>query len=528
MTDFESIYQACKVSERIFVIHPKFKRANFYSQQLRGLALVEGLHAHNHLPVGKRNCIVIGRGVAGLTISAALATMKAAVLSIDKNQTMLETYAWVVHRELHPNIIFWPFQKLRCVTNLPFMNWSCNKAATVRDQLIREWAPFRQIISEETEAVTGIEENKDGLVKIKCESGRVFESNLVIIAAGFLKEKPVEVAKLKRYWTLYESPPDTEVVISGAGDGGLIETATQFFGPGAVDVTRAIAYAIESRPLKDDIAQVESQAVDLADLANEQNDPSKEAEALQLLNNFYSAIVFERPVRDIAEKTKRVPFVRLVYKQASPYLPYVSPINKVMLALCRQVFKDSLDFEQGEIDVPKPYTVGILTKGADKTTLPLDTLLVRYGADHASYEILTSEDQIKALKESEERHIKTLTGMVADEYNEDIFLRRAPMKIAPSIKHQTEKFRAEVEYLVQALMAHIRVNGRLDWKRPLKNPPRKRKANDKDRLWNLIVKSSGPVDAHLQRLFPVEIQAVRITLTESRRRSFRRLEVDNG
>ena len=184
-TGFQDIYDVCKVSERIFVLHPKFRRANFYSQQLRALSLVEGLKENGHLEVGNRSYAVIGRGIAGLTTSAALATLGANVTCVDRAGGTMETYRNVIHRELHPNIIFWPFQPLRPMTNLPFLNWSCNSAAVVRSQILEQWdETFAPIVESVDEEVEQLSERATG-VALRFTSGTELNCDVVIVTRWF-------------------------------------------------------------------------------------------------------------------------------------------------------------------------------------------------------------------------------------------------------------------------------------------------------------------------------------------------------
>ena len=55
----EAVYRACRVTDRLFAMNPYLPQQNFYSQQLRALALVEVL-SELQLQEGWRSVVVVG------------------------------------------------------------------------------------------------------------------------------------------------------------------------------------------------------------------------------------------------------------------------------------------------------------------------------------------------------------------------------------------------------------------------------------------------------------------------------------
>lgn len=73
MTTPADVFDACRLSDRLFVLNPNFKRANFYSQQLRCLALVREMFRRAVLgPPNGIRIVVVGAGISGMTASAAV------------------------------------------------------------------------------------------------------------------------------------------------------------------------------------------------------------------------------------------------------------------------------------------------------------------------------------------------------------------------------------------------------------------------------------------------------------------------
>ena len=298
--DSEDIYHACKVSDRLFILHPEFKRNNFYSQQLRVLGLVEAMVRHGDLDEGARNVAVVGAGVAGLTAAAALMTVNAQTTLIDRDDP-LDAYRDATHRELHPNIIFWPFVELRAITDLPFLNWVCGPASEVRTRILDQWNRHFQDHAEPMikATVTAFEEIGSE-IHIHCKDRKnPIRRHRAIVCMGYEKDHDALEIGCPQYWG---TPPQREdqgaVIVSGIGDGGLIDVAYQFYGTESVAVSRVLAYCLNGKPLKDDIKRIERESLDLA------NDNRQGAS--QKLANFYEKFTLARGDQIEAESFRAI------------------------------------------------------------------------------------------------------------------------------------------------------------------------------------------------------------------------------
>lgn len=509
----EEIYEVCKVTERIFVLHPKFARANFYSQQLRVLALVEALERKKHLAAGGRNCAIVGRGIAGLTAAAALLTRGAPVVTIDRNDAPMADYARVIHREIHPNIILWPFQKLRSMTDLPFLNWSINTASGVRSDVVRQWdESFRAFVPAVTGEVENIRDNgRVALITLK--SGEIIEKNLVVVACGWKLEDPAEAINLTRYWSARDFERGATVTISGTGDGGLIDAATQFFGPNAVAAARTLAYALEDSPAREEIIAAEGSAAALL-IAG------KRDQAFERLNQYYGTLHLEPRV------TEAVTFppnehisVRVIFDRPSPYSPTVAPINKVMIAYCKQRFPSSISIEPGSLTIVPPYTAGVLTTAAGGTSdVSADGLLIRHGAGHAAYDMFVSPERDR-LDVNERSHAETLLNVLEDRYDERLFKTKPKRKLVKTAA-DGKAFFQEVAQRAEQMMTYLKHPARAQ---PVKSPASRRSLHggkNAKALWKIELRVIGALPAHLRPIFPLKAQGVNIALSESDRLRF--------
>jgi hypothetical protein len=486
----ERILDACEIQRGLYVLHPEFQRVNFYSQQLRALALVEGIYRHRGLPEGARNVAVIGAGIAGLTAAAALATVGASVALIEEEEAPLSRYRDAVHRELHPNIIAWPFQRLRAITDLPFLNWCCGPAPTVRDQIMRDWnAYFRKRIPITRRTVTRIQWTDQGIV-IRGEGDFEVTKDHVLVTTGFLEEMSGDGVVQNPYWHSSTMPARSVVTVSGVGDGGLIDVATQFYGHKTVDACRALAYAIEPLPMKNDIRIAENKATELAT-------QNQFAAARERLAAFYPRLALENETIDglAAFEIDEGRRVNLYYRRGpSPYRPFVAPINKVMFVHCRAKFGDRMYCEEG-------------TWGRNGDTVAFDPpppsfdaacVLMRHGAPHGAYAILDAAD-ITTLEAKEAPFADLLNGFAEDDYAQDVFMMAPVRAIAPSALNDSLTM---LEALLRELLSHCDKGHHVGYKM----------LRDRNRI-PLTAKDGAPI--HVTQMFPITVHGIEIGFGES-------------
>lgn len=489
--DSGRIHDVCEVRRGLYVLHPEFKRVNFYSQQLRALALVEAIHSRGLLPAGTRNAAVIGAGVAGLTAAAALATTGANVVLFDEHDEPLFRYRDAVHREIHPNIIAWPFQRLRAITDLPFLNWCCGTAPAVREQIKRDWDRyFASKITSLPQTVRRVEWGDDGIV-IHCDGKAPVTKDVVIITSGFLEEISGDGTVQSTYWHSATMPPHAAVTISGVGDGGLIDAACQFYGHKTVAAGRALAYALDGLPAKQDILAVESEATRMAtggDLPG----------SLQRLARYYTRVTIEDSASDALNSCEidEGRHVNLYYRNSpSPYKPFAAPINKLMLSYCRSKFEDRVVCIQG---TSRREADGSLSFEPSPPKFEKDAVLMRHGAPHGAYAILDAEE-IKIVEQKERDFAPLLGGYATDSYDSQLFSVDPIRAIAPS---SLNDFLPILDRLLRHLLHYCHPNHSVEWEI---------KRND-----NLIrLKSDDATPVHVSQMFPLIVHGINIEFVES-------------
>ncbi len=489
---FESrVYEACQASARVFVLNPHYKRANFYSQQLRGLALVREMFRRGTLERGSA-LVVIGGGVSGLTMAAAALTGKAMVTLVEKGHPF-SRYREATHRELHPNVISWPFQPLRTVTDLPFLNWTCAPAPNVCEQIERQWerhfAEHARRIHAEAQGIT---EDDDG-VFVACKGMKPVNGHVVIVAVGWTQERGLTEFRGPGYWTPPPFEGREEVVVSGSGDGGLIDGAYQVFGRRTVEASRVLAYLLDRKPLKETIAKAERAALT-------EWTAGRETGALRALQRFYATLSIEDV--DAAQlcllKRSEPICSRLVHRQETAYSPLASPANKALFAFLQNDPESAVSTSRGEVRQKAGGSVTEVEEvPAASIPRPLDPmrLLLRHGADAACASLL-SDVQRAALAAADVDH---LTEFVPDEHDHSFYSVHAAQPLAATPTHKTEMYLWEAKTQLDTLIHYLTASSGEAWL-------------DTEDADHWVVRSTEDERKKLEPLFPIDMRGLKVKL----------------
>lgn len=489
-SDSTRIHDVCAIKLGLYVLHPEFQRVNFYSQQLRALALVEGIYRQGLLREGARSVAVIGAGIAGLTTAAALATVGANVTILEQEEEPLSRYRDAIHREIHPNIIAWPFQALRAITNLPFLNWSCGPVTGVRRQVLKQWKAFESKITTIAQSVNRIEWTASGIL-IHTETKPTLTKDLVVVTTGFLEEISGDGVAQNTYWHSSTMPRDSVVTVSGVGDGGLIDIATQFYGHQTVAAGRALAYALESSPIKQDIIAGET----LASNSALRGDPDDSSRSLDRLYSRISiepgaAAAVDRCEVDVGRR------VNVYYRSnSSPYKPFIAPINKLLFSYCRSKFEERIYCTKGTWHRDSDGSIAFEPRPPryDKTCV-----LMRHGAPHSAYMILDA-GEIRIIEEKERTHADLLGNFAQDDYDKELFLTAPLRTIAPS---SSNDFFANLAELLSDLLHHcapgITITTRI---------------RRDDKVIQLVSDDDTP--SFITQMFPISVYDIQIRFVES-------------
>lgn len=499
----EQIIEACKVSDRIYAFNPKIRRANFYGQQLRALALVEAFHELDWIKPAQRDYLVVGAGVTGMTVAAALLTVGANVTLVERAKPLQE-YMNAPHRELHPNIISWPFQEMRAITDLPFLNWHCQQASDVAKQLLREWRrTFADKVEYITADVASVDE-VDDIVQVACTDGSKYRKDRVILATGFDTETPLGNNRTPGYWNLLPIAKQNEVTVSGAGDGALIDVVYQLYGIEAVAAARVMAYALRGQPLEEDIKEVEAEALALRDAGDREGSERR-------LANFYSKIGFPshiaKRVTDLQTGTQNFGS-RIVHRGVGPFDAYAAPANKALLALSMSNGSRRVRESMGETVQDADDSFHIVN-GTAREKIDTADLVVRHGASHNLLKILSSV-QVDALMS---RTSPELTAIVPDSFNREIYERAPKKPIAPSRWHGTYgQFDLELEERLIDLIKYVDKSASSVQIERLRSGVK----IDPNTATEWNVRAEFDSTSALPSVFPVKVSNVTVTLTSIR------------
>jgi hypothetical protein len=209
-------------------------------QQVRALNLVYALESRKTLKAGS-SVACIGAGFAGLTCAVAALERGAKVTLIESAPQPLHLQDGCDHRWLHPHIYDWP-QPGSTEDNalLPLLNWTAGTAASVADEVLRQWHAIQQKYTEKDEGLRVFYETQaqvvDGKMLVSWTDHKrglrmrePFE--IIIFAVGFGVETGVGSHPANSYWrndALHQTGwggarVDQRVLVSGVGDGGLID-----------------------------------------------------------------------------------------------------------------------------------------------------------------------------------------------------------------------------------------------------------------------------------------------------------------
>ncbi len=221
-------------------------RITLYSQQVRALELAHALGKAGYIS-NSSHIAVIGGGAGGMTMAAALALQGArSVQLFERSNDLMPLQRQSTRRRLDPHIYNWPAAGAETEeAELPILDWTSGSAKDVRKALLAQYAEIETAVGKRLMTKTGHQVTSiisDGATftitsqrDVETGSGRepVRQTvDLVVLAIGFGLEpdKPVTGIPAQTYWLdsgvpdgNVEGRPRLSVMVSGNGDGGLID-----------------------------------------------------------------------------------------------------------------------------------------------------------------------------------------------------------------------------------------------------------------------------------------------------------------
>ena len=220
-----------QVEDGLYVLGCFERRVTLLSQQVRALNLVHSLRAQGLLEHGS-SIAVIGGGVAGLTAAAGAARLGCEVTLLERGDATLHLFRGNHTRWLHPNLYDWPKDESdREDAGLPLLDWRAGLADNVVRQIQAAWEALPEL--GHITVHTGVEiadlgSGSPRRLTWNASGHKTGKFALVILAVGFGLERRVAGVLPLSYWdhdNLHQASRTgaTRVLISGTGDGGLID-----------------------------------------------------------------------------------------------------------------------------------------------------------------------------------------------------------------------------------------------------------------------------------------------------------------
>ncbi|WP_233206356.1 FAD-dependent oxidoreductase [Haliangium sp. UPWRP_2] len=215
--------------KKVFVLGSFERRVTLWAQQNRALNLGYALHHEGLLTVGTK-AAVIGGGVAGLTVAAALEQKGGHVTLFEQQAQLLPLLQGNHTRWIHPRIYDWPAPGSESAdAGLPLLNWEAALAGQVAEQILQGF----QRAATGCKILTGVSDltvvpGSEPKQLLTWRGGEA-RFDIVILAMGFGLERTMSPLPLVSYWrddSLHQPELSSGVrayLVSGCGDGGLTD-----------------------------------------------------------------------------------------------------------------------------------------------------------------------------------------------------------------------------------------------------------------------------------------------------------------
>ena len=393
---------------------PAQSRINFYTQQIRALNLIWALRKKGCFKIDDR-VAVIGAGVAGCACAAGLRAFGCIVDLYDDSHQPFARQVAAQHREIYPDLNFWPETRdLNITTNIPIFDWSVDDCSNVVRRLREQWQTIQKknegYLNHIAERVNRITISDRGSKIVSLKVGQTNRASggykLAILACGF-KPEINEFSKNQNYSAEYWEPDNYEyirnklnteikdIIISGGGDGGQIDTLRLIFDMRKGRLAFEVAKALDSTSIGSELHELWNKSS--SSLLDES---TYERLAKKIANEpEYNEVRDLLHLEDFQKSNKRI---HIASRSDTPYVKNAAPIHKLMLKYAE------LD---GEVEVHKDSEVkfiksrNVFKVGSQNYPKNQTLVIVRHGAGHA-FEELLKKDELEILVGKQQKSYK--------------------------------------------------------------------------------------------------------------------------
>jgi hypothetical protein len=362
----------------VFAIVPSQGVLTFHSQQRRAFNLVWALAETGRLRDGTR-IGVIGAGLAGMTVAAAARIKGGDVTVIEEQPTPFHRQIGNHTRCIHPNILDWPdANALNEHTDLPYLNWSaqnCNFVIAEIEAQLASFDPKIDILF--GSRASSVEETSDGVL-LRMQNGGQRYFDCVISCVGFGREKRFGNLGGTTYWEddplhQFSFEPGDRVLISGTGDGGLIDLCRLVIE--RFDHEQVWAEIINHEPLWElakTIAEVEIKARQKGDRAG------------SFFLSKYQELKIEEKMPKLRDRIKRDARVTLNGQHKDALNPNASALNRIIAyALMQLEIVDYIDGKPTAYEFDGPNIIVKFERKQEPRKLPFKRVIIRHGPEGA-------------------------------------------------------------------------------------------------------------------------------------------------
>ena len=329
---------------RVFFLGPYARRVSFASQQNRALNLLWALRAKGLLDAND-HVAVIGAGLSGVTVTAALFELGCKVTLYESGEGVLTRQGAAKHRYIHPTINRWPEHPVEETTRLPYFDWASDICHDLLLALRCQWDQLPKPVdfgfARYADVVRFVEAGAHVAVETRVPGERGGDRySIVLVTSGFADEDYGDDSRYPPYWM-----PDTienrvarqatNFVVSGCGDGGLIDAlrlAHRDFRDGRLLVEVARELSRLTWPSLELIKNAEAQ---LADSDTEFRAAVKSGSVKLMEVYTEAASRLPDPIEKSLKaslRSNRPGLVTLVSREANPFSPLSAPIHKLLIA----------------------------------------------------------------------------------------------------------------------------------------------------------------------------------------------------